>query len=280
MQKAFVVASAFASVANGVNIDRNLRAAHVSDADDTFVRTLDFKQVLRVCNAYPSDSGLSVSLGKDKLSSSALPYKECQEYTTPLKSGDMVNFQVGDSTAGTFTISDLPARDATLMMIIHRHDTWSTSVAFESHVFANTDGPQVAVIDTYKGKKNGELHIKETKVHKDKDNHITKQVNDELLRFSSVVVVNPGIYELDMLDQVENATAPAKSSAANFVALPKQSYAIIRVGVEDEEGSAFPEEIMVFPHSDKKGLPHSAAAGRSFIGAILLAAAALAFPAA
>lgn len=268
MQKAFLVASAVASVAQGVSIKAT---KHDVVADDSFVRALDFKQVLRVCNAYPGESGLSVVLGKEKLSKSPLNYKNCEEYTTPLKSGDMVNFQVGDTTAGTFTISDLPARDATLMMIIHRHDTWSTSVAFESHVFANTDGPQVAVIDTYKGKKDvGELHIKDVQVHKDKEGHVLKKVQDELLRFSSVVVVNPGMYKLDMLHEAANSTSLVQTAEADdFVALPARSYAIIRVGVEDEEGNSFPEELMVFPHSDKRELPHSSAAAHSFVGILV-----------
>lgn len=270
MQKALFVASAVAWTAQGVSIDRSQKVSHDAD-DDSFVRTLDFKQVLRVCNAYPSESGLSVTLGKEKLSQSPLKYKDCEEYARPLKSGDMVNFQVGDSAAGTFTMSELPERDATLMMVIHRHDTWSTSVAFESHVFANTDGPQIAVIDTFKGKKSGELHIKDVQVHKDKDGHVLKKVNDELLRFSSVVVVNPGIYKLDMLEEAVNATTPVETSEANFVALPKQSYAIIRVGVEDEEGKVYPEELMVFPHSDKKALPSSGAAARGFGGALVAA---------
>merc|ERR1719160_130520 len=78
-------------------------------------------------------------------------YKDCAEFTNALKAGDKLDFRVLDSQAGTFTISDLPSNDAVLILMIHRHDTLSTAVSFESHVFANLQNAQVAVIDTYKG---------------------------------------------------------------------------------------------------------------------------------
>merc|ERR1719272_1347925 len=78
-------------------------------------------------------------------------YKSCEDFTSPLKSGDKLEFKVGDASAGTFAVSDLPQNDAVLLLVIHRHDQVSTAVSFESHVFANLLNPQVAIIDTYKG---------------------------------------------------------------------------------------------------------------------------------
>merc|ERR1719337_270200 len=80
-----------------------------------------------------------------------MPYRSCREFTEQLLAGDKLDCKVGDVTAGTFSVSDLPSNDAVLLLVIHRHDTLSTAVSFQSHVFANLLNPQVAIIDTYKG---------------------------------------------------------------------------------------------------------------------------------
>merc|ERR1719465_89859 len=80
-----------------------------------------------------------------------MAYKSCREFKTNLKAGDKLKFKVGDANAGTFSISDLPNTDALLLLVIHRHDTLTNAVSFESHVFANLLNAQIAIIDTYKG---------------------------------------------------------------------------------------------------------------------------------
>merc|ERR1719274_554727 len=92
-----------------------------------------------------------------------MTYKSCKDFKAPLKPGDKLEFKVGDANAGTFSVSDLPNNDATLLLIIYRHDTLSTAVAFESHVFANLLNAQVAVIDTYKGNAKSTPRIQDRK---------------------------------------------------------------------------------------------------------------------
>merc|ERR1719454_1750231 len=89
-----------------------------------FVQALEFKHRLRACNAYPYRSALDVFRGKsEKLTGeSPMPYKSCRDFMAPLKSGDKLEFKVGDASAGTFAVSDLPSNDAVLMLVIHRHD--------------------------------------------------------------------------------------------------------------------------------------------------------------
>merc|ERR1719149_264560 len=112
-----------------------------------------------------------------------MPYKACEDFVgSQLKAGDKLEFRVGDSTAGTFSVSDLPNNDAVMLLIIHRHDTLSTAVSFESHVFANLLNAQVAVIDTYKGSEKSSLKIKDTSD--------AKSARSEDLRYDSVVAVN------------------------------------------------------------------------------------------
>ena len=82
-----------------------------------------------------------------------------RDFLSPLKAGDKLEFKVGDASAGTFAVSDLPNNDVVLLLVIHRHDTMSTAVSCESHVLANLLNAQVASIDTYKGAARAIPHI-------------------------------------------------------------------------------------------------------------------------
>merc|ERR1712032_348065 len=149
---------------------------------------------LRVCNAYPYSAALDVFRGKNEKMTGEDPmaYKSCRDFLSPLKAGDKLEFKVGDANAGTFAISDLPNNDAVLLLVIHRHDTLSTAVAFESHVFANLLNAQIAVIDTFKGPARSVASIRDSG---------SRKARSEQLRYNSVVAVNPGIYNVP-LDQI------------------------------------------------------------------------------
>jgi len=188
-----------------------------------------------------------------------MPYKECQDFKAQLKSGDKLEFRVGDANAGTFSVSDLPNNDAVLLLVIYRHDTLSTAVSFESHVFANLLNAQVAVIDTYKGAEKSSLKIK--------DESSSKSARVEDLRYDSVVAVNPGFYDCLLVDG-----AGAEKSKAQLVALNRESYVALRVGVEAQSGQAYPQELVVYPKSDPAALK-SASQGASFFGLMIAAGA-------
>lgn len=226
-----------------------------------FVRALEFKHRLRVCNAYPYSAPLDVFRSKEKLTDSPMSYKACKDFLAPLKSGDKLEFKVGDASAGTFSVSDLPNNDAVLLLVIHRHDTLSTAVSFESHVFANLLNAQVAVIDTYKGKAVGNTRIKDATAGA----KANEQSRAEDLRFSSVVAVNPGRYEVELDGQ--DGKVKAKSE---LVALNRESYVILRMGVESQQGPQYPQELVVYPNSDPAAL-HSNAHTRGVFGALAMA---------
>jgi len=213
-----------------------------------FVKPLEFSHRLRVCNAYPYSAPLDVYLdGSNKLTGDkAMEYKSCRDFAAPMKAGDKLDFKVGDASAGTFSVADLPNNDATLLLVIHRHDTLSTAVAFESHVFANLANAQVAVIDTYKGKAAGTPKIK--------DSAGSNASRSEELRYNSVVAVNEGKYRVTLDDQ-----QGLEKALSQLVALNHESYVVMRTGVEAQSGDSFPEELVVFPQSDAKLLPHSGA---------------------
>jgi len=231
-----------------VGAEANLRngAGHLGHAS-SFVKALEFKHRLRVCNAYPYAAALDLFRSKEKLTDNSMPYKGCEDFKTQLKAGDKLEFKVGDANAGTFSVSDLPNNDAVLLLVIYRHDTLSTAVSFESHVFANLLNAQVAVIDTYKGSGKSSMKIK--------DSADAKTARTEDLRYDSVVAVNPGQYEVSLI-----GTDGAAVGKAPLVALNRESYIALRVGVEAQSGQAYPQELVVYPQSDPAML-HSAAMG-------------------
>lgn len=235
---------------------------HINGAGG-FVRALEFKHRLRVCNAYPFAAAMDVYRGKsDKLTGdSPMPYKACRDFLSPLKAGDKLEFKVGDANAGTFSVSDLPNNDAVLFLVIHRHDTLSTAVSFESHVFANLLNAQVAIIDTYKGAAKALPRIM--------DAGASKLARSEELRFDSVVAVNPGMYEVVLAGQ--DGETKAKSQ---LVALNRESYVILRTGVEAQQGQSYPQDLIVFPKSDPTAL-HSGAAAKSLATLLALLTAVL-----
>jgi len=238
---ASTLALALVTVANALSTDAVHHHKTVNHKAKDFVGTVHFKHRLRVCNAYPYGEALDVFRGKEKMTQEPLEYKMCGDFASPLLAGDKLKFRVGDANAGTFTVSDLPNNDAVLLLVIHRHDTLSTAVSFQSHVFANLLNAQVAVIDTYKGRAHGFAAITDG------------SKREEKLRYNSVVAVNPGEYKVSLED-----ARSKRSIVENLVALNRESYVVIRTGVESTSGKEYPQDLIVYPVSDP-ALLHSAA---------------------
>lgn len=256
--KKFATALCLGMIAGNSVVDAaSANALRSKNAGSSFIATLQFKRTLRVCNAYPYSYPMDVFIGKERLTETAMPYKSCSDFFPNLKAGDKIDFRVGDSNAGTFSVSDVPDNDAVLVLVIYRHDTLSTSVSFESHVFPNLLNAQVAVLDTYRGALKSVPHIRDAKMHPD-----TKQERSEELRYNSVVAVNQGLYEV-VLKDLEGKT----KAQQELVAINRESYLVIRCGVEAEQGQVYPQELMVFPHSDPRRLS-GAASTRPILGAV------------
>lgn len=210
----------------------------------SFIRNLEFKQSLRVCNGYARDEALDVYVGKRRLTPRPLGYKQCDTFAGgAIAVGERLDFRAADVSIGTFNVEALPQSDAVLLLVIYRHDAQSTSVAFESHVFPAGEMAQVAVIDTYKGKANTELRIRERK----------SDANGEILRYGTAIGVNPGIYEVSLVN------AGGKEIAFdNLVALNNEAYVILRVGIDAQIGQKYEEELLVYPRSDPSFFQKSA----------------------
>jgi len=248
-----IVASAHVAAVSGRAAVKQLRERH---AGSTFISSLEFHHKLRVCNAYPYSYAMEIFLGKEKLTSAPMPYKQCEEFSPTLKAGDKIDFKVGDSSAGSFSVSELPGNDAVMLLVIYRHDTLSTAVSFESHVFSNLVNSQIAVLDTYRGAAMSTPRIK--------DQSEQKSERNEELRYDSVVAVNPGLYEVVL----QNADGEAKAHN-KLVALNQESYVVIRCGVEAQQGMAYPQDLMIFPRSDPMALEGAAASQKPLLAAAL-----------
>merc|ERR1740121_3247214 len=81
----------------------------------------------------------------------------------------------------------------------------------------------------------------------------TKASRSEELRYDSVVAVNPGVYEVVLAGQ--DGKEAAKTS---LVALNRESYVVLRTGVEAEQGPSYPQELMIYPKSDPASLQNGA----------------------
>lgn len=253
----FVLCVALSRCAAALN-DGSLRSSATA-LNEGFVKALKFKHSLRVCNAYPYSAALDVFQGDHKKLTADAPmhYRTCKDFASQqLKSGDKLDFKVGDASAGTFVVSDLPQNDAVLLLVIHRHDTISTAVSFQSHIFANLDSAEVVVMDTYKGKAHSPVNIRDAPKGK-----IASR--SEELRYDSVVAINPGNYQVELMDTKGEAAA-----VSQFVALKRENYVIIRTGVEAKQGPAFPQELLIYPSSPISAL-HGAASVTSISSALL-----------
>lgn len=200
---------------------------------------------LRVCNAYPYMTALNVFIGKSsgihKITDPPMVYKTCREFEQKIEAGDRIDFRFQEASAGTFVVGDLPSTDATLMLVIYRHNTKTTAVAFESHVFANLLNAQIAVLDTYKGSQ-----AKSTIKITDVEDAVTSR--SETLPLNSVVALNAGKYEV-----VLAGADGLPKSHTNLTVENRQSCVVIRCGVEPEQGRAYPQELMVYPVNPPSG---------------------------
>lgn len=258
---------------DGLALNRSTTSRH--QVARTFIRKVYFTHTLRICNAYPYISALDVYLSNENilLTTAPLQYRECGEFTPVLRAADKIDFKAGEANAGTFTISDLPNADSVLVLVIHRHDTMSTAVAFMSHVFTTTTVPQIAVLDAYKGTAASEVHIEDVTMNAGHSHAAATDdvlyARDETLRYNSVVAVDPGSYQVMLKEAPKNTSLVTRE----LVAKSQESYIVIRCGVEATDGGpSYPEELLVFPDPTK--VKQGGAVSSQFGGALFLTLAA------
>lgn len=197
----------------------------------SFLRALEFKRTLRLCNAYPLKDKLDVFRGDDRMEVGSLAYQECQEFSDPVKAvkeGDRLEFRVAGRSLGTFTISELPESDSTLLLVVHRKMVSTEAVEFTSHMFAPSKQAQVAVLDVYKGNEKGQPTI-------------MKGDSVEKLVFGTVMSVNSGAYKVALKSDFDT-----KESVTDFGVKDGVDYVIMRTGVAGSDPK-YRQQLVVYP---------------------------------
>lgn len=87
----------------------------------------------------------------------------------------------------------------------------------------------------------------------DADDAASGSSRSEDLRFNSAVAVNPGVYKVVLVDRGH------EQAKTDLVALNRESYVVMRTGVDAERGPSYNEEIVVYPRSSVLHLMHSGA---------------------
>lgn len=214
--------------------------------DSKFPKQPDFEQNLIICNAYASKHPLDIFHVRtlDRLTTTdPIPYKDCREFNMPLGEGDQLDFKAGNLDVGTFYATGLPRASSSLLLIPHRRDGRSAAISFESHAFTDLQSPQIAVVDAYKGSSAGTVKMM------DLPEGSKSEPVEEVLKFSSVVAVNPGSYKVALTRGTSNSSSTNED--VPLLVEEKAKYVVMRVGMEPSAsiGGHYPQELVVYPRS-------------------------------
>uniref|UniRef100_A0A7S4RRV2 Uncharacterized protein n=1 Tax=Alexandrium monilatum TaxID=311494 RepID=A0A7S4RRV2_9DINO len=208
---------------------------------------------LRICNAYAFESGLdafhsplpAVSAagprpGPTRLThdSGPLPYKHCADFSRVegLGDGSVLSFRLsGGLPIGAFRVDGLPSQGTLLQIVAFRYDTSSTAAGFSSHVFGEGSGPEVALVDAYRGSASSGLAMRST----------ASRWQD--LRFGRAVGLKPGWYEWALTG--DHTRSFHGGEVVGFRMSSRGRYTAMRVGVDASNGPRYQEELVLFPTS-------------------------------
>lgn len=193
-----------------------------------------------------SDGETQLTKGEDK--GGPLPFKRCEDVSdVPLEVGSLIKFRIGgDMHIGTFFVDNLPVHGSMLQLVLRRRDTWSTAATFSSHIFANTAGPQVALVDTYLGSAKSLLEVRDAPIGINQFHE--SETPEQEVHFGTVVDIAPGNYEWRLMAANRNLPRRhAEKASVEFKAVNRMPYTILRVGAEAIGGQSFPEELIVMP---------------------------------
>jgi len=233
----------------------------------------DDRRRLRVCNAFASTAALEMQrVQEPRLVEYPLPFKECRDYTLPLKLGDELLFRASGKDVGTFAVQKLPSAGSLLLLVPHRKRAASEeAVSFMSHMFAPTGSlSQLALIDTVsegvdQRQKTPSVTLAETS--RQQGGWTSERAGEEM-GFNEVVSLAPGYYHLAL-------PSAGNSSQVYLNANGQESYVALRVG----GSSSYPEELVVFPHVGLAELDASARSaattGMNLWGVLLVSGVAL-----
>jgi hypothetical protein len=238
--------------------DGHLRAsAAAGHLAESFMEPTGLNHHVRICNAYQSEDALDVYFAprvvhagaatknnvthpEQMVSAAPLSYKTCKRFKMHLQKNDHIVFKSGNSTVGTYEIDETPVNGTVHGLVIFRHSSRDES-RFEHNAFSGEEQPQIWVINAYDGAAEANLHLAEHW------KHITWQNGRQTIGYNSMVSITRGKYEAVLVNPDGDDL-----TSATLVALPREGYIVMRVGMETEKKSAnevvpYPQELVVFP---------------------------------
>jgi len=236
-----------AKVLNTAGLRSSQNGADASDSASKIVREHSEvpERAVIICNAYPHSKPLDIlNVRTQQLltEGEGLAYKSCQDFRISLHEGDRLDFRRSNNSVGIFRASGIPRTTGPLLLVPHRRDGGSSGASFVSHAFAEADGPQVAVVDTCKGKA-GKVTIMDAE--SDKEGRNLRRAEE--LRFSSVVALSPGKYVVSLQGDDKKDASRLPLEVAN---VPDNFNVVLRTGLPNAPNAtvaaAFPEELVVY----------------------------------
>lgn len=204
-------------------------------------------QLLYICNAYPDRDSLEVTVGKTPLTEVPMPYMSCAELYPHLEVQNTLRFFVSGLEVGHFAVSALPSQDSTMALVVSRGNKSTQVARFQSHVFAASDSPQVAIFDTYVGAEQGEFSI-----GYDAEDPKANENVSEPMPLNTAQAVPSGIFSVKLVGLANETKANS-----TLIAVKKKSYVLLRVGIQADVGECFSQGMVMFPQSTRAELTSS-----------------------
>lgn len=216
---------------------------------------------LRLCNAYTFHEPLEMRRTEEpKLVEYPLAYKECRDYSLPLRDGDNLEFHAGNRRLGRFTVRGLAAPGSLLLLIPKRVNKSSYAMAFQSHSFTASESSQLCIVDaTTDADSASTLRISGVESSKSlfrgsaDEAKSDKDETFQELNFNAVVSLRPGSYKLGLANAIRADSGEGSPWQRQLVTLgPGDCFVAMRVGAPKAESAysrKFPEELVVFPSS-------------------------------
>jgi len=236
------------------------------------VQPMEFNQKLLICNAYPSDSPVTIKKNAEVMiadDKTAINYKDCRYISSHVLAHDKLDFVLKDTgIEGTFEVGELPAGDAVLLLVLEKRDAKTPLVTFQSFAFpptSNSKDAQLAAIDTFRAKDSMKApHLKMADHMTGKEAQtVSKRVEE--LNFNRVYAIEEGSYDASVMDRALELAGQKKGeddTRETFAMRGGENYVMLRVG----DGEKFPQSLVFFPNN----LHHSGAAQQGVVVAALL----------
>lgn len=204
------------------------------------------EQSLRVCNAYTTDQPVHVYRANiGRITGKGLMYKECRDFVVDLREDEELEFKDPHRPLGVFTATGIPEKPSQLLLVAHRRGPGSNAMAFQSHMFLEeSDTPQVAVIDAYRGPLQANVLIsdiqQDDKLAGKNEGKVSLIERAETLTYANVFNIGEGLYNVSLTDP-----KGTRFDTREVALTGQRTFALLRVGNGVQNGE-FGQDLVVY----------------------------------